>query len=72
MLLLFNIVFAAVIHVALTRFETDKDVMDALLSFRKKKGAWGEGIATAGDTAPATSVWEIQYTGDATVVSQMS
>ena len=38
--LLFNIFFAAVIHVALTRFEADKDIIDALVSLRKKP-LWG-------------------------------
>ena len=40
--LLFNIFFAAVIHVAYTRFEADKDIMDALLGLRKQNG--GEGV----------------------------
>ena len=39
--LLFNVFFAAVIHVALTRSDADKDVMDALVSLRKKAGAIG-------------------------------
>ena len=39
--LLFNIFFAAVIHVAYTRFEADKDIMDALVGLRKKTGAGG-------------------------------
>ena len=39
--LLFNIFFAAVIHVAYTRFEADKDIMDALVGLRKKTGAVG-------------------------------
>ena len=34
--LLFNIFFAAVIHVAYTRFEADKDIMDALVGLMKK------------------------------------
>ena len=41
--LLFNIFFAAVIHVAYTRFEADEDIMDALVGFRKKTGAGGGG-----------------------------
>ena len=41
--LLFNIFFAAVIHVAYTRFEADKDIMDALVGLRKKTGAGGGG-----------------------------
>ena len=39
--LLFNIFFAAVIHVAYTRFEGDEDIMDALVGLRKKTGAGG-------------------------------
>ena len=39
--LLFNIFFAAVIHGAYTRFEVDKDIMDALVGPRKKTGAGG-------------------------------
>ena len=41
--LLFNIFFAAVIHVAYTRFNTDDDIMDALVGLRKKPGAGGRG-----------------------------
>ena len=36
--LLFNIFFATVIHVPLTHFAADKDIMDALMSLRKKQG----------------------------------
>ena len=39
--LLFNIFFAAVIHVAYTRFEANKDIMDALMGFKKKTGVGG-------------------------------
>ena len=39
--LLFNIFFAAVTHVAYTRFEADKGIMDALVGLRKKAGAHG-------------------------------
>ena len=35
----FNIFFAAVIPVALTRFEADKDIIDALVNLRRKPGA---------------------------------
>ena len=65
--LLFNIFFAAVIHVVLTRVEADKDIMDALVSPRKKPGASGR---TARDPAPATSLWVMLYADDAAVVSQ--
>ena len=51
--LLFNIFFAAVIHVALTRFEADKDIIDALVSPRKKPGSSGR---TARDPPPVTSL----------------
>ena len=36
--LLFNIFFAAVTHVAYTRFEADEGIMDALVGPRKKRG----------------------------------
>ena len=39
--LLFNIFFAAVINAAHTRFKADKDIADALVHPRKKKGAGG-------------------------------
>ena len=65
--LLFNIFLAALIHVALTRFEGDKDIKDALVSLRKKPGASGR---TARDPAPATSLWGILYVADAAVVFQ--
>ena len=41
--LLFNICFEAVINVASARFKADKDIMDALVHLRKKKGAGGRG-----------------------------
>ena len=49
--LLVNIFFAAVINVASTRFEADKDIMDALVHLRKKKGATGSNCrrASSGD-----------------------
>ena len=47
-LLLFNIFFAAVIHVAYTRFEADEDIMDALVGLMKKTGAGGRGGGGAG------------------------
>ena len=39
--LLFNMFFTAVINVASTRFKADKDIMDALVHLRKKRGAGG-------------------------------
>ena len=41
--LLFNIFFAAVINVASTRFKADKDITDALVHMREKRGAGGGG-----------------------------
>ena len=41
--LLFNTFFAAVTHVAYTRFEADKGIMDALVGLRKRAGAGGRG-----------------------------
>ena len=65
--LLFNIFFAAVTHVTLTRFEADKDIIHALVSLRKKPRASGR---TARDPAPATSLWGMLYADDSAVVSQ--
>ena len=65
--LLFNIFFAAVIHVTLTRFKADKDITDALMSLRREPGAGGR---MARDPAPATSLWGMLYADDAAVVSQ--
>ena len=45
--LLSNIFFAAVINVAYTRFKADKDIIDALVHLRKKKGAERRGETTA-------------------------
>ena len=39
--LLFNIFFAAVINLASTRFKAEKDIMDAFVHLRKKRGAGG-------------------------------
>ena len=54
--LLFNIFFAAVISMAYPRFKADKDIMDALVYLREKKGAGGRGRnccrkASPGDAA---------------------
>ena len=68
--LLFNIFFAAVIHVASTRFKADKSIMDALLHLRKKRGAGGRGEATAGESVLATPLWGMIYADDTGVVSQ--
>ena len=66
--LLSNIFFAAVINVAYTRFKTDKDIMDALVHPRKKKGAGGRGEATEGESVLATPLLGILYADDAGVV----
>ena len=52
--LLFNTFFVVVINVAYTRFNADKDIMDALVHLRKKKGARGQREATAGEPILAT------------------
>ena len=48
--LLFNIFFAAVMNVASTRFKADKGIMNILVRLRKKRGAGGQGGATAGES----------------------
>ena len=68
--LLFNIVFAAVINVASTRFKADEGIMDALVYLRKKRGAGGRGEATAGESVLATPLWGMLYADDAGVVSR--
>ena len=68
--LLFNIVFAAVINVAYTRFKANTDIMDALEHLKKKKWAGGRGEATAGEPVLATLSWCMLYADDAGVVSQ--
>ena len=65
--LLFNIFFAAVINVAYTHFKADKDIVDALVHLRKRRGS---GEAIAGEPVLATSLWVILYADDAQVVSQ--
>ena len=52
--LLFNIFFAAVINVAYTHFNADKDIMDALVQLRKKKGVGGRGKSTSEEPVLAT------------------
>ena len=67
---LFNILFAAVINVASTRFKADKGIMDALVHLTKKRGAGGRGEANAGESALATPLWSMPNADDAGVVSQ--
>ena len=52
---------------ALTHFEANKDIIDTLVSFRKKPGTSGR---TARDPAPATLLWCMLYADDPAVVSQ--
>ena len=66
--LVFNILFAVVINVAYRSFKADKDIMDALVHLRKKKGARGRGEATAGDPVLATLFWGMFYADDTGVV----
>ena len=66
--LLFNIFFAAVINVASTRFKADKDIMDALVYLRKKRGAAGRGGATIGESVLTTPLWGMLYTDEAGIV----
>ena len=68
--LLFNTFLAAVTYVAYTRFDPDKGIMDALVGLREKVGAGGRGKTTAGELAPATSLWGMLYADDAGVVSK--
>ena len=66
---LFNIFFAAVINMAYTRFKADKDIIDALVHLRKKRGP---GEATAVESVLETPLWGMLYADDAGVVSQSS
>ena len=68
--LLFNILFAAVMNVASTRFKADKSITDALVHLRKKRGAGGRAEATAGESVLATPLWGMLYDDDAGVVSR--
>ena len=68
--LLFNIFFAGIINMAYTRFKANQNIMDALVHLRKKKGAEGQGEATAGESVPATLLWGMLYADDAGVVLQ--
>ena len=69
-LLLFNISFATVINVAYTRFKADRDIKNALVPLRKKKGAEGRGEITAGEPVLTTPLWDMLYAHNAGVVSQ--
>ena len=52
---LFNIFFAAVVNVAYTRFKADKDIMDALMHLRKKRGGGSGG--SGGKQRPESQSW---------------
>ena len=67
--LLFSICFAEVKNVAYTRFKAGKDIMDALVHLRKKRGR-GRGEATTGEPALTMLAWGMLYADDAGVVSQ--
>ena len=67
--LLFNILFAAVISVASTRFKADKGTMDALVHLRKKRGAGGAGGSNCRSVL-ATPLWGMLYADDAGAVSR--
>ena len=54
---------------AYTRFKADKDISDALMHPRKKRGAGGRGEAAAGEPVLATPLWGMLYADDAGVVS---
>ena len=62
--LLFNIFFAAVINVADTCFKADKDIMDALVYLRKKKGAGVQRGAAAGEPVLGTLIRSMLYADD--------
>ena len=71
--LLFDILFAAVINMASTRFKADKGIMDALMiKVREKSMAGGRGKETAGESVLATPLWGMLYADDAGVVSHPS
>ena len=68
--LLLNIVFAAVINSASTRFKADKGIMNASVHLRNKRGVGGQGEATVRESVFATPLWGMLYADDAGVVSQ--
>ena len=53
---------------AYTRFKANKDIMDAMVYLRKKKGAEGRGEATDGEPVLATLLWGMLYADDAGIV----
>ena len=55
--LLFNIFLAVVLKVASARFKADKDIMDALVHLRLKKGAGGGG----GKQVPESQSWRRRF-----------
>ena len=61
--LLFNISFAVVINVAYTRFNAEKNIVDALVPVEKKTGIGGRGGIAAGVPVLATSIWGMLQRG---------
>ena len=57
--------FEALINVASTRFKADRDIMDALVHPRKKKGAGGLWKANTGEPVLVTLLWGMSYADDA-------
>ena len=66
---LFNIFFAAVMNVAYTRFKADRDIMDALVHLRKKRGR-GAGESNRRRASPGDIAVGHAYADDVGVVSQ--
>ena len=58
------------IQVEFTRFKANKATMDNLVRLREKTRTGRRGMTTAGEAAPATSLWGVLYADDAAVVSQ--
>ena len=69
-LLLFNILFVAVIYVAYnTRFKAEKDTTDALVHLGRKRGRGGQGEAAAREPALATPLWGMTHAYHARAIS---
>ena len=68
--LLFNIFFVAVINVAYTRFKADKDIIDALVHQRNRKGAGGAGGSNYRRASLSDAALGHAYADDGRVVSQ--
>ena len=68
--LLFNVLFAAVINGAYTRFKADKASMHALVQLRKKPGARGRQVVTSEEPVLEASLESMLYTDETRVVPQ--